>query len=43
MKDIEDEIGLESSVNKTPYDSKIDFTDKKIQRLINIMIIIKEK
>ena len=28
MKDIEDEIGLESSVNKTPYGSKIDFTEQ---------------
>ena len=28
MKDIEDEMGLESSVNKTPYDSKIDFTEQ---------------
>ena len=28
MKDIEDEIGLESSMNKTPYGSKIDFTEQ---------------
>ncbi len=29
MKDIEDERGLESSVNKTPYGSKIDYTESK--------------
>ena len=28
MKDIEDEMGLESSVNKTPYGSRVDFTEQ---------------